>query len=373
LSFLARFYIKTLKPHSKILIIVQRSNGDVFLSATLISELYKNFNSPQIDLLVNEDTYQVASLLPHINHIHTFSYNEKANNRWQQEKRLIISLYKKYDLSINLTSSDRSVIYSLFAGKKSISVVEKDPKKSWWKKLLLSSFYFYDQDQHILVQNLTPLKILKIKYDFIQCNIEVKSHTLENIKKKLNNRGIENFLIFHPSAQYKYKIYPKNLRDKLIENLNKLEVPILITGTNNEIDLEIKNSLPSFNNIYDFIGETSLEEFYVLSSLADAYIGMDTLNMHIASSQNKRIFAIFGPTKLSMWSPWSNLLKTSAQEDIPIQTYGDNTIFQADMPCVACGNAGCDNNHGKSDCLERIDPDLVFKEIQSWYQKKLTK
>ena len=126
-----------MKPHSKILIIVQRSNGDVFLSATLVSELYKNFNSPQIDLLVNEDTYQVASLLPHINHIHTFSYNEKANNRWQQEKRLIISLYKKYDLSINLTSSDRSVIYSLFAGKKSISVVEKDPKKSWWKKLLL--------------------------------------------------------------------------------------------------------------------------------------------------------------------------------------------------------------------------------------------
>ena len=95
---------------------------------------------------------------------------------------------------------------------------------------------------------------------------------------------------------------------------------------------------------------------------------MDTLNMHIASAQNKHIFAIFGPTKLSMWAPWSNQLQVSATDDMAIQTYGDVTIFQADMPCVACGNSGCDN-HGKSDCLYNISPGLVFKEIDDWYRK----
>ena len=96
---------------------------------------------------------------------------------------------------------------------------------------------------------------------------------------------------------------------------------------------------------------------------------MDTLNMHIASAQNKRIFAIFGPTKLRKWSPWSNQLQASATDNMPIQTYGNITIFQADMPCVACGNAGCDDKHGKSDCLYRISPSLVFKEIEDWYKK----
>jgi hypothetical protein len=38
------------------------------------------------------------------------------------------------------------------------------------------------------------------------------------------------------------------------------------------------------------------------------------------------------------------------------------------MPCVACGNAGCDNQ-GKSDCLYNISPGLIFKEIDDWYQK----
>jgi heptosyltransferase-3 len=95
---------------------------------------------------------------------------------------------------------------------------------------------------------------------------------------------------------------------------------------------------------------------------------MDTLNMHIAAGQNKRIFAIYGPTRLSMWSPWSNDLQMSAMQDKPKQTYGSVTIFQADMPCVACYKAGCDDQHGKSDCLDRIDPLLVFNEIKDWYQ-----
>ena len=42
------------------------------------------------------------------------------------------------------------------------------------------------------------------------------------------------------------------------------------------------------------------------------------------------------------------------------------------MSCVACGNAGCDDNHGKSECLDNISPKLVFHEIESWYQKNIS-
>jgi len=93
---------------------------------------------------------------------------------------------------------------------------------------------------------------------------------------------------------------------------------------------------------------------------------MDTLNMHIAAAQNKRVFAIFGPTILTMWSPWSNELQLSAKEDKPIQSYGNITIFQANMPCVACGQAGCDNSHVKSECLDNINPRVIFDEVEKW-------
>ena len=90
--------------------------------------------------------------------------------------------------------------------------------------------------------------------------------------------------------------------------------------------------------------------------------------MHIAASQNKRIFAIFGPTKLAIWSPWSNQLKTSTSLNKAIQTYGKNTIFQSSLPCEVCGIVGCGNTHGKNEFLYIIKPEEIFNEVRNWYQ-----
>lgn len=357
-----------MKSPKKILIIVQRSNGDVFLSNSLIQQLYEYYLKPKIDLLVNDDTFDVASLIPYINKIHTFSYQKKKNSRWKQEKNLVLNLYKKYDLSINLTASDRSVLYALLAGKTSISAIEKVNYKSWWKKKFLDYYYYSDITRHIFLNNMEPLRILNIQHDNLQKQINISSNDFFKIKEKLKSQDIKKFIIFHPSAQYNYKVYPKHLRFKLLNLLNTLEIPIIITGGNTELDLNIKNEVPALQNIYNFIGETSLKDYLILSELASAYIGMDTLNMHIAASQSKRIFAIFGPTNISMWSPWSNQVRSATSKNKPIQTYGKNTIFQSSSPCEVCGFIGCGSNHGKVDFSYNIDPEEIFNEVSKWYQ-----
>ena len=353
---------------SRILIIIQRSNGDVLLSASLLDQLYKNFNPDIIDLLVNDDTIGVAKTLPFVNNIITFSYRKKQENRFKQEKNIIKKIYRKYDLSINLTASDRSVIYALLASSFSISAVESQNGKSWWKKLLLKHYYDFDNTKHILLNNLEALYFLNIKPSFKQLVPQPNELTRILVKNRLEKLNIKKFIIFHPSAQYKYKIFPKRLREELLSLMNQLNFPIIITGGTSEIDNQIKHTLPEFKNITNWIGQTSIEEFIALSGMSEAYIGMDTLNMHIAAGQNKRIFAIFGPTILSMWSPWSNLAEMSAQKDSPMQSYGNVTIFQANMPCVACGNAGCDNKKGNSDCLDNISPAIIYKQIEDWGQ-----
>ena len=74
--FLVHSYSKILKKYKKILLIIRRRNGDVFLSQTLINALFNYYKSPQIDLLVNDDTLSVARLMDNINCIHTFSYKK---------------------------------------------------------------------------------------------------------------------------------------------------------------------------------------------------------------------------------------------------------------------------------------------------------
>jgi len=350
---------------NNILLIIQRSNGDVYLAKKTIDVLKEYFNA-EIDLLINEDTLATAKLFKNIRSFICFSYEKKKKERFSQELKILKTIYKKYDLSINLTASDRSTFYCILAGKKTVSAVEFNKKKSWWKRMLLSDFYEHNFTEHIFLQNLKPLDKLKIPHDLSLNPPKPSESSLNEIKKRLNEFGITNFIIFHPSAQYDYKIYPKNLRDRLLRKLTKLDIPIVITGGNSEIDQRIRTEVPESENIYNFIGDLTLSEYMALSDLSTCYIGMDTLNMHIAASQNKRVFAIFGPTLVSIWSPWSNILKTGTKENIHIQTYGSNTIFQANLECVACGKAGCNDQHDVSLCLDHIDPELIYKEVKSF-------
>jgi len=189
------------------------------------------------------------------------------------------------------------------------------------------------------------------------------------VERMLAERGIGEFILFHPGAQYDYKVYPQELRNALLGMLDGLGVPIVVTGSKSAVDIGIKRSLPTLGNLHDFIGCTSMDELVALSARSMAYIGADTLNMHIAAAQDRQVFAIFGPTFPAMWSPWCNGLHRATRESMPVQRYGNITMFQADMECVPCGKAGCDDHHGRSDCLYHIEPETIFHEVEAWLKR----
>jgi heptosyltransferase-3 len=353
----------------KILIVVQRSNGDVFLSSPLVEGLFRAYGGPQIDLLVNDDTVAIARSLPHIRQIHTYSYRERAAGKKGQTLGLYRKLFRKYDLAISLTASDRSVLLALVAGRQAISAVEADPKRSWWKRRLLSAWYGFDAGRHVIGNNTEALGLLGIAGDGLRVSAVHSAAASGRVARMLSDRGLGEFIIFHPGAQYDYKVYPAKLREELLSKLDTLGIPIVVTGSKSGVDLEIKRTLPNLANLHDFIGLTSMDELVALSARSLAYIGADTLNMHIAAAQDRQVFAIFGPTLPAMWSPWCNSLHRGACGSRPVQAYGNITMFQADMPCVPCGKAGCDDHHGPSDCLSRIDPDTIYKEVETWLKR----
>ena len=349
----------------KILVIIQRSNGDVFFSNSLIQTLHKNFSKCEIDILVNDDTLQTAGLIKNINKIITFSYKKKKKNKWKQERSIVKRIFKSYEISINLTTSDRGAIYSLLSAKKSISAVEKEFSKSWWQKLFLTKTYRFDRNSHIIQNNMVPAQILNLDFDQKVQGIKPNQESLIKVKKMLGMME-EKFIIFHPSAQYNYKVYPEKNRLLLLALLSKLDISVVITGGSSKIDMEVSKRIPKYKNIINLIGKTTIDEYNSLSYLSKGYIGMDTLNMHIAASHNKKIFAIFGPTNTDMWAPWSNEKGRCDYPPKEIKEYGNITLFQAGLDCVPCGNMGCDNNFGKSFCLDLIEPSVIYGEIEKF-------
>jgi len=346
-----------------------RSNGDVYLSLPLIDTLREYYPKAQIDMVVFDSTEETAKALNRANNIHVYSYTWNTNSKLFyliKQLRFIKSLYKQYDLSISLTASDRSVLYSILSGKVSLGAYESSLTSSWWKRLLLDHVYPFDQNDHIVQNNIESLKILDIPLNHIAVKGRVPDKVKASVKALLLTHGIKDFMIFHPSTQYEYKVYPRDLRNDLLEKLDSLGIPIIVTGGSTALDHKIALELPQLKNIHNFIGKTSLEEFTGLSYYSMAYIGMDTLNMHIAASFDMRVFAIFGPTLIHRWSPWSNVAGNATRISKAVQNYGNVTVFQADMPCVPCGLQGCRDDFGVSECLYRIDPSLIFEEVRKW-------
>lgn len=340
-----------------ILLIIQRSNGDVFLTLPLIRALKDYYSPVSIDMLVNDDTLAIAKTLPFIRSFILFSYAKKKKglvSRFKQEKEIIAKIWRQYDLAINLTASDRSVLYALLASKKAISATDPESGKAWWKKLFLTHSYTFDLTKHIVYNNCEPLRLLDIPLTAITVVPLVKAEAQIRMQERLLSLGISNFFIFHAGAQYDYKIYPKELRNTLLSLLSSNGLSLIATGGKTEIDSCISNELPSLPNLHNFIAKTSLDELIALVSLSKGYIGMDTLVMHIAASLNKPIFAIFGPTLTSMWAPWKNTSHQTIK------------LFQASMPCVPCGKAGCNDRHGVSECLHHIFPKQIADTILEW-------
>ena len=60
---------------------------------------------------------------------------------------------------------------------------------------------------------------------------------------RISSNFISKFIIFHPSSKEDYKIYPQSLRHELLSLLSQLDIPIIVTGGNSDVDFNISSFL----------------------------------------------------------------------------------------------------------------------------------
>ena len=141
------------------------------------------------------------------------------------------------------------------ASKYAIGCVEDNKKLAWWKILLLKCSYNWDNKKHILLNNLEPLNCLKIKVSKKQPAPTISQESVFSVKDRLEKQNIGKFLIFHPSAQYKYKLYSQNLRNDLLGLLNKLRTYELQSHGLDTIDANLALGFDSDQRNYVFASE----------------------------------------------------------------------------------------------------------------------
>ena len=99
-------------PHS-ILVAVPLRIGDVLLSTPVIRSMRQAWPRAKIDVLVFEHTEGILQRNPDINRVITVA----ARPGFWTHLRLILSLFRRYDLALTTQLGDRPTIYAWIAGK----------------------------------------------------------------------------------------------------------------------------------------------------------------------------------------------------------------------------------------------------------------
>ena len=372
----ARVSHDIMKTPENILLIIRRSLGDVLAMSPVIDILSRQFPNVSIDLLVNSDTVAAAELLKSIHRIIVFEENLPKNNllfSLKMQISLMRRIFRKYDLAISFTTNERSNIYAFLAGRISVGTREPNFSKNWWHRMLVDAGYPYNPKRHILENNVEALRLLGINIDRIVLSARYSEEAKQRVRQILKDLSIERFIIFHPTGKFQCRLYPEKSRNTLLQLLNSLNIPIIVTGGKSDIDRQVLAEMPVLQNVYSLIGKISIEECAALTDMSSAFVGVDTFNCHLAAAFNKPIFVIFGPNIPEVWSPWSNALQKGGRQALPVQTYGDITLFQSSLKCVPCGHsARCGDRDRLSPCMADIDPHLVFTEAQRWLVKCLS-
>lgn len=354
-----------LKAPSRILVVVTLRIGDVLLSTPVIRSLHLAWPQAKIDVLVFEHTEGILLRNPDIDRVITVP----ARPKFWQHLRLILSLFRRYDLALTTLLGDRPTLYTWFAGKTRIGMQDGSKKEHWKQYLLTRWANFEHVDSHTVLTNLGLVDLLGIKRSHEVVVAWNPSDEISVAGALPFEIGAETYAVLHMSPKFTYKMWQRDGWIELAKWLAENGIRSVLTGSSDPAELayveQIYRSMPS--STVSVIGKLSLAESAFLISRAKYYVGPDTALTHMAAALGTPTVALFGPSNPVKWGPWP---KGYEEYRNPYRMKGTQhvnnvVLVQGEGDCVPCMEEGCDrHNASLSDCLQNLPVARVIAAIR---------
>jgi len=294
-----------------ILVIRFRRVGDSVLGTVICSSLRKTFPDAQIDYVLNENIASLYDHHPDIDHIITFNDEENHNLPKYLYKVWSTMRGKKYDVIIDMRSTVRTLIFSLFSPCTPFRIGSKKKYNFGLNNYSIDNHNDYTKD--MVEQNLMLLQPLE-KIADVKYTTDFKLYVTEDEKNSfhtyMENQGIDftRFVMLATvSARLEHKIWDKEkMKTVLLKMIEKYDIQIIFNYAGSE-ELFAKNMHKEMGfdkHIFTNIKAESLRELCSLTSNCNLFFGNEGGPRHIAQAFNIPSYAIFPPGILkSVWLP----------------------------------------------------------------------
>jgi len=255
------------------------------LATPVIEKLHKHFPASKIDFLLRKGNELLFTGHPFLNKVIV----------WDKKQNKLINLLKiikdvrttKYDLVINIHRFASSGIITFLSGAKEKIGFDKNPLSFCYTKKVK---HIIGNGKHEVERNLELLSSFQ-PYEFIKPRLYPTSADFERVKEYKTLP----YVCIAPSSVWFTKQYPVH---KWVGFLDKIPTyKVYLLGSNSDADIcsQIINSA-SNKNIENLSGKLNFLRSAALMKDARMNYSNDSAPMHIASSVNAPVTAIFCST-----------------------------------------------------------------------------
>lgn len=295
----------------KALIISFSGIGDAVLTEVLCENLKKMYSEITVDIVVKDNSFPLFLNNPNIDNVIPY-YNEERKKVGKYIKKTWNVMKKKYDIILDVESTPRSELFSLFGKKAGYRAgwYKVSKHKVLWMKVKRGFFYnnkIVRDNSESVTKNLTKFldPLIKISsmenyektFDF---KIKVTDEEKQEMRKIMENAGI-NFakpvIMCAVNAVSDGKRWRKDYMMEILRYiLDNYDYQLLLFYTPNEKEytVNLAEELKS-NRIFYNIETKNVRDLAKLMVNSDYYFGNEGGARHIAQAVELPGFAVFSP------------------------------------------------------------------------------
>lgn len=331
---------------NRYLIIAPAWVGDMIMAQALFVALKQQHSDCVIDVVAPKSTAALLKFMPQVHDVISLSLGH-GDFEFKARQQIGLSLRNKgYTQAIVMTNSWKSALIPWFA---------KIPKRTGWRGELR---YHLLNDIRILEKTKYPLMVEQFIALTYPANtilpkplpkpvLSVSTEAKLQVMAKFNLDLEKPVLALCPGAEYgPAKQWPAQYYAEVARAKHAEGWTVWIFGSPKDKAVAEEIQKLSGDICVNLAGQTNLAEAVDLIACADTVVTNDSGLMHIASSLDRNVIAIYGSSSSKFTPPLSDHAR----------------ILSLNLSCSPCFKRECPLGH--LNCLKQLLPDQVLKSFE---------
>ena len=341
----------------KILVVRFKQIGDAILSSVICNTLKRTFPEAEVDYVVYEHISPLFENHKYIDNVISIT-KEEQKNPFKYLAKVWKVTRKKYDIVIDIMSTPKSEVFTLFSLGSRYRIGRRKPKRGYTYNYKIDEPRDAKDKVDKFLKMLKPLEQeYKVMYDNNYV-ITLTSEEKSQMSKRMLDAGIDfsrPVYICAANSRRESKIYNIEKMKKIVERVrDELKGQIIFFYSPDEKDFIMKfyEKFENKRDLFVNINTKSIRELAMVIANCNFFFGNEGGPRHLAQSLDIPSFAIFSPS-------------ASKKEWLS----NANERHQGVEPNDEGNCEGLDYK-GK---YNLIDPDYVFDKIEEMSKKFIAK